>query len=605
LDFNGDINTADWQIFLASAGTTFVDMTDAETYAFGDLNGDGVSNVADFRLFKADYLAANPPGSGAVSFDELAGAVPEPATLTLFAMSLAGVALWPRQRRRTRPVVATRPRVLSRRRMPAGLAFCLLAVVVVASMQSNADAVLRHRYNFNTDVAALGMFEDLVGNADGTLFGAATVAGGQLVLPGGGAAKAGDHAQLLANGANGININTYTNASFESWVTVNDEAELWARIFDFGGHSISAPTNAGNSIFMTQNAGGANDVRFAISNVDINTQSGFQGEQTANTNTNLVNGAETHLVGVFNGDANVMQLYVNGALVGTNNNATFQLELLQTDFALLGAALYNDPSLNGSINDFRVYDHALTTSDIGKNSILGPERTGEILKLVVNTTGAGSVTVVNEQGDLPIDIDYYKISSAMGALNPGGWMSFDDGESDAPGLGWDEGASNVNALQEFVLGGGSAGETFAAGGMTSLGNAFNTSTFGAGNPGDLMFEYGGPSGFLIQGAVEYVTTPAVLGDYNGDGTVNAADYTVYRNRKAGIGGTTLMNEGPGITPGVVTVEDYNYWKSRYGATSGSGATVGGGDVPEPATLVSLVLGGLLMFGCSIGRRRVR
>ncbi len=89
------------------------------------------------------------------------------------------------------------------------------------------------------------------------------------------------------------------------------------------------------------------------------------------------------------------------------------------------------------------------------------------------------------------------------------------------------------------------------------------------------------------------TGPAgVAGDYNDDGIVNAADYTVYRNRQAGIGGTALANEG--VTLGMVTVDDFNFWKARYGSTSGSGASVFDAlaSVPEPATLLLCVFAAL-------------
>jgi hypothetical protein len=306
-----------------------------------------------------------------------------------------------------------------------------------------------------------------------------------------------------------------------------------------------------------------------------------------------------------------MRIFINGAQVAQNTNVTHTMSVLQNDgslpglpdYAYIGASLYNgDGGFAGSYEDFRIYDHEFTMSDIGKNTILGPNRSGEILKLVVNTT-SGSINIVNEQSDIDLPIDYYNISSAMGALSPGGWTSLDSGEGGDPdGDGWDEGETTTNVLQEFFL--GASGETFVGAGNESLGAAFNTNIFGPGVAGDLVFEYGGPSGLLIQGAVEYITM-AVPGDYNQDGFVNAADYTVYRNRKAGIGGTTLPAGTEGATPGVTTIEDYNFWKTAYTGGPGSGASVQGGDVPEPATLVSLIFGGLLMFGCSIGRRRVR
>jgi hypothetical protein len=81
------------------------------------------------------------------------------------------------------------------------------------------------------------------------------------------------------------------------------------------------------------------------------------------------------------------------------------------------------------------------------------------------------------------------------------------------------------------------------------------------------------------------TTQGVLGDYNEDGFVNAADYTVWRDH-LGLA-FTLPNEGPDTTPGQVTPEDYDFWKSQF--VAGGGATALG--VPEPGTfaLVAIAL----------------
>ena len=58
-NFDGNINIADWNIFLTNNGTNMSTLSDAESYARGDLNGDQLSNHTDFRLFKTDFNAAN------------------------------------------------------------------------------------------------------------------------------------------------------------------------------------------------------------------------------------------------------------------------------------------------------------------------------------------------------------------------------------------------------------------------------------------------------------------------------------------------------------------------------------------------------------------
>jgi hypothetical protein len=84
----------------------------------------------------------------------------------------------------------------------------------------------------------------------------------------------------------------------------------------------------------------------------------------------------------------------------------------------------------------------------------------------------------------------------------------------------------------------------------------------------------------------------VLGDYNGNGTVDAADYVLWR------GGTSLQNEV--VTPGSITPEDYDAWRARFGNTSGSGLGSGGA-VPEPTVVVLATV--WLVAWLSLGVRR--
>lgn len=81
----------------------------------------------------------------------------------------------------------------------------------------------------------------------------------------------------------------------------------------------------------------------------------------------------------------------------------------------------------------------------------------------------------------------------------------------------------------------------------------------------------------------------VAGDYNNDGTVDAADYTVWRDHLG------LAVDMPNDTTlGTVTADDYGVWKSNYGNSVGAGAAV-----PEPSAIALLLAG--LLAGCS--RRR--
>jgi autotransporter-associated beta strand protein len=80
----------------------------------------------------------------------------------------------------------------------------------------------------------------------------------------------------------------------------------------------------------------------------------------------------------------------------------------------------------------------------------------------------------------------------------------------------------------------------------------------------------------------------LAGDYNGNGTVDAADYVLWRDALGT--NTQLQNEGPGVTPGMVTQEDYTTWRTNFGRTAGSGAGLSA-SVPEPGTFVLLLICG--------------
>ncbi len=81
---------------------------------------------------------------------------------------------------------------------------------------------------------------------------------------------------------------------------------------------------------------------------------------------------------------------------------------------------------------------------------------------------------------------------------------------------------------------------------------------------------------------------ASIGDYNADGSVDAADYTVWRDTM-GATGPGLAADGDGNN--VVDGGDYTWWKNRYaaGATPGIGVSAAGATVPEASSMALLLL----------------
>jgi hypothetical protein len=92
------------------------------------------------------------------------------------------------------------------------------------------------------------------------------------------------------------------------------------------------------------------------------------------------------------------------------------------------------------------------------------------------------------------------------------------------------------------------------------------------NPGDVTLEL----------------TFALTGDYNGNGMVDAADYTVWRN-SLGQMGSGLAADGDGDN--MIDADDYDVWKSQFGQiVPGAGAgSLDGAAVPEPSCGVLLLV----------------
>ena len=125
----------------------------------------------------------------------------------------------------------------------------------------------------------------------------------------------------------------------------------WSRVFDFG-------TGQNVNMFLTLNAGGAGP-RFAITN------SGAGAEQRLTYGgQNFPLNQWSNIVVTVSGTQGTM--YLNGTLVATNNNMTVKPSALgNTNRNYLGKSQYNDPAYDGAIDDFAIYNRALSASEVG------------------------------------------------------------------------------------------------------------------------------------------------------------------------------------------------------------------------------------------------
>jgi len=244
-----------------------------------------------------------------------------------------------------------------------------------------------------------------------------------------------------------------------------------------------------------------------------------------------------------------------------------------TDFATQSLT---NTAIGNAIGFFGDVRSVTTFGDLDNLRIEDPNVTPVSVEIDATT---GQAKLVNHQA-LDLVFDHYEITSESGGLNPD-WLGI-DGET-SPGEGWDRaGASDEFHLAELYLPEG--GWQLPAFGEVPIGQAFVPSS---GTEG-FALTIGLANGASLSGPAEFVSSPGLAGDYNNDGAVNAADYTVWRNH---LGQTfDLLNEDPNdANPGVVDQDDYTFWKSRFGMTLGSGS-LSNAAVPEPASLLMMLVG---------------
>jgi hypothetical protein len=214
----------------------------------------------------------------------------------------------------------------------------------------------------------------------------------------------------------------------------------------------------------------------------------------------------------------------------------------------------------------------------------------EIARPTLEVYSSGLVVLTNPTGQ-PEELTQYEISSNAASLNPSGWVSFDDRENNDPvGSGWDQaGGSSAKILAEVNL---LSNKTLSVGEHISLGAAFT-----AGGTLDVAFHYTA-GGEIRRGLVEYVLS----GDYNRDGTVDAADYVVWRGTYGETVAAGSFADGDGS--GQVDDADLTVFRNNFGRGSfGFGQAIA---VPEPgvgAVLFTVVPLLLQRTGQRVGKSR--
>jgi VCBS repeat-containing protein len=187
----------------------------------------------------------------------------------------------------------------------------------------------------------------------------------------------------------------------------------WQRIFDFGN-------GEAEYLFVTPKSG-SNELYFGIKNGGA--------EQGLNAPA-LPTGKWSH-VAVTLGTSGA-RLYVNGLMVAESNTITIKPLDFKPVLNYIGRSQYPDPLFNGNIDDFRVYNYALSANEIDQISNIAPIATAEQIMLDKGATATaligGATTVLANDTDSNADaltaVLVSNVTNGTLTLNSNGTFSY-------------------------------------------------------------------------------------------------------------------------------------------------------------------------------------
>ena len=145
-------------------------------------------------------------------------------------------------------------------------------------------------------------------------------------------------------------VQSSNSMTVASWVRI-ETSGTWARLFDFNNDDTDvymyfAPTNGSVS-------------RFAITTGSNDAESGVTGPAIG------ADGMWHHVAAVIDGTTSEMSLYIDGSLVDSAATETLPSALGNTVNNNIGLSAWpDDPYLTGSVDEFRVYNRALSAEEV-------------------------------------------------------------------------------------------------------------------------------------------------------------------------------------------------------------------------------------------------
>jgi hypothetical protein len=255
-----------------------------------------------------------------------------------------------------------------------------------AVVRVDNQAVLTHRYSFTSDAS------DSVGGADGVLAGTASVTNGQVQLDGG----SGDYVSLP-----GGLLSAYRSATIDIWATISSGQQHWSRLWEFAD---VGPATANELYFAPAWNAGANAAFFSFDPPDGGVNLGPQSPAMTNATVHL-----TCLVG----DGTV-QIYSNAVLYLAATNFIAPASQAGDAGSWIGYSPYGDPGIDGSVDEYRIYQGLLSPEEIEASDVQGPNVPLSTSNAALTASASGGNAVLS----WPVATAGFAVESSP-SLNPG------------------------------------------------------------------------------------------------------------------------------------------------------------------------------------------
>ncbi len=148
-------------------------------------------------------------------------------------------------------------------------------------------------------------------------------------------------------------LNGLTNSTFAIWANFHQTGGAWQRLWDFG----DGTTNGYMFLCPRIGTGATGTLRYAITLTSNGAEQQLNAPFTLPTDWH-------HVAIVLNADDGNMFMYVDGEVIDEQPTTIFPANLPLTTQNWLGQSQWPDGIYDGALDDFRIYDQALTPEDI-------------------------------------------------------------------------------------------------------------------------------------------------------------------------------------------------------------------------------------------------